>query len=119
MPPLIRRITRILPIALGALVYAVDDETGFAFIRMTKPNAILDMVNDPDPVAGLTYQVNVIKDGIDTGRRVFSTSISPLSAGRMSIGPIHLSPGDYSFAVAQTAGALAAQSFVIKFAGAP
>jgi len=119
MPPLIRRITRILPIALGAFIYAVDDETGFPFIRVNNGNAILDFLNDPDPAAGLTYQINIIKNGIDTGRRIFSTSISPLSAGRVMIGPIKLSVGDYSFAVAQTAGALAAQSFIIKFAAAP
>ena len=118
--PLIRRFTRVLPLALNAFLPALDDETGLTFIRVTKGGVmILDVVNDPDPAAGLTYTIAIFKAGVDTGRRFYTTSLTPLSAGRISVGPIDLSPGDYFFQVAQTAGALAATSFVVKFNTVP
>lgn len=119
MNPSIRRITRALPLALGAFLPATDDETGLTFVRVTGGNAILDVINSPDPAAGLTYVINIFKNGVDTGRRLYSEGLSAASAGRMSIGPINLGPGDYAFQVAQTAGALAATSFAIKFANQP
>jgi len=117
--PLIRRFTRAAPGALDTFALAVDEETGLTFIRITSPNVILDMVNDPNPAAGARYEIRIIKGGIDTGRRIYSLSIDPMSAGRIAVGPITLGPGDYSFSVAQRAGALAAYSFIVKFARAP
>ena len=117
--PMIKRFTRALPAALGAFVFATDDETGLVFLRVNGSNAIIDVVNSPDPAAGLTYQINIWKNGVDTGRRWFSEAMSPASAGRMSMGGIALSQGDYYFSVAQTAGALTATSFIIKLSKAP
>lgn len=117
--PLIRRFTRAAPGALNVFARVTDDESALTYIRVTTPNAILDMVNDPDPVAGLIYNIRIIKNNIDTGRRVSTLSISAASAGRMAVGPINLSPGDYAFDVAQTLGGLAATSFVVKFATTP
>lgn len=119
MPPLIRRFTRVLPLALNAFVLATDDETALTFIRITSNNAILDVLSSPQPAAGVNYVIHVWKNGIDTGRRFYSEQLDPASAGRIAVGPIGLSPGDYFFNVAQTLGVLAAYSFVVKLANAP
>ena len=117
--PMIRRFTRVAPGALNVFALATDDETGLTFIRVSGGNAILDVVSSPQNAAGINHTVNILKNGIDTGRRLYSTSLDPASAGRMAIGPIALSPGDYSFNIAQTLGALTAYSFQVKFARQP
>lgn len=117
--PMIKRISVAAPAALNANTTATEDVTALTFIRVVTNNAILDMLNDPDPAAGLRYSVQIWKNGVDTGRRVFSNSMSAASAGRMAIGPIGLGPGDYMFVVQQHAGALTAQSWIIKFGKDP
>lgn len=116
MPPLIRRYTRAAPAALNTFAFATDDVTALTFTRIPAPNQILDMVNDPDPAAGLTYIIEVTKEGVPTGRRIPTTGISPASAGRIAVGPVGLSPANYGYSVAQSAGALTATSFVVKYA---
>lgn len=117
--PIIKRFNRAAPAALNAFAPATDQETGLTFLRINGSNVLLDVVNSPDPAAGLTYQINIWKNGIDTGRRIFSEAISAASAGRMTVGAIGLSQGDYYFQVAQTAGALTAYNFIVKLAKAP
>jgi len=117
--PTLRRFTRAAPGALAVFAFATDDETGLTFVRITGKNAVVDVVSDPAPAAGIGYQINLWKNGVDTGKRIFSRSIDPASAGRVSVGPIGLGPGDYYFNVAQVLGGLAAYSFVVKFAGSP
>jgi len=117
--PLIRRFTRAAPGALNVDANATDDETGLTYFR-TSQNVILDIVSCPQPAAGVNYRIALLRSGgIDTGRRFFSVSLDPASAGRVSVGPIQLSGGDYFFSVRQTLGALAAYSFIVKFAKAP
>jgi hypothetical protein len=77
------------------------------------------MASAPAPAAGLLYQINILKNGVDTGKRVYSITIDPATAGRVAVGPLSLSPGDYYFNVAQTLGGLAAYSFIVKFATQP
>ncbi|MCI0527892.1 MAG: hypothetical protein L0Y56_10690 [Nitrospira sp.] len=115
MPPLVRRFTRALPAALDTFANATDDITGLTFVKIAQKNKIVDMVNDPDPAAGLRYENQFTKEGIQTGRGFFSTSLSSASAGRIDPGGINLSMGNYFFSVAQRAGALAAYSFIVKF----
>lgn len=116
--PVTRRLTRAAPAALNAFLLCTDQETGLTFIRVNGGNAIIDVVNSPDPAAGLTYEIRILKNGIDTGRRIFSETVSAASAGRMRY-QIQLSQGDYSFSVAQTLGALTAYSFAVTFIKAP
>ena len=118
MLPIQRRYTRALPLALAAFLAATDDRTNLTFTR-TGPNQIVDVINSPDPAAGLTYVIRIEKGGVDTGVELFSEGLSAASAGRMAVGPIGMRGGDYTFQVAQTAGALAAYSFVVKYAVAP
>jgi len=99
---------------------AVDSDTGLTFIRITKPNAILDIVNATDLSASSNqYTIALFKNGIDTGRRFYSTSMNPSSAGRIAVGPIGLGAGDYQLRVMQTAGTAASYACLIKFADAP
>jgi hypothetical protein len=117
--PIIRRFTRAAPGALNVFAFATDDETALTFVRISKNNTMLDVVSAPQPAAGINYTIQLWKNGVDTGRRFYSVTIDPASAGRIAVGPISLSAGDYYFNVSQTLGALAAYSFIIKLATAP
>lgn len=119
MAPLIRRYTRAAPGALNVFALMTDDETGLTFVYITKPNVIEDIVSSPQNAAGINHVINILKNGVDTGRRLYSTSLDPASAGRMPVGPIALSPGLYSFNCSQTLGALTAYSVQIRFRTEP
>jgi len=113
--PIFRRWTRVLPIALGAFIPATDDITTQSFYNNVGANEVLDAVNDPQPAATLRYEIAMFRNGIDTGRHFFTDSMNPGSAGRPSVGPIDIQPGQIQFSVAQRFGALTATSFLIKF----
>lgn len=116
--PVMRRLTRALPTALGVYALAVDQETGLTFIRVSNNNAIIDVLSSLQPPEGSQYEIRVLKNGIDTGRRLYSEQLDPSSAGRFRF-QANLTPGDYSFSVAQTAGTLATYSFCVVFANPP
>jgi len=100
---------------LGVVQNAVDNETALAFFS-TKPNAIIDFVNDPDPVAGDFYLIALWHGSTDTGKRWFSNSISPLSAGRIRPSPVKLSGGQYQIRITQTAGVAAIHNVLVQLA---
>jgi hypothetical protein len=116
--PIQRRYTLAAPAALNTFNNLTDDETGQAQFLILSKNALLDMVNDPDPAAGLRYEFVLLKNGNQTPVRAFSTSISPTTAGRTAIGVVSMSAGQYIWSGAQRAGAVAATSIVVKY-GAP
>ena len=116
--PVIRRFTASIS-ALNTAVNAVDNETNLTYIHVSGKNQILDVVNDPDPVAGNRYVIAVYKGGRDTGVRFYSSSMSAGSAGRVAVGPIDLLGGDYQFRVTQVAGTAADFSFIVKFLAPP
>ncbi len=113
--PVIKRFTGTVA-ALNTDYTMTDDETALTFVNVKAGNVILDIVNDPDPSAGNIYMVSLFVGGKDTGRRFFSTSMSPASAGRINIGPLPLKGGTYQFRVRQTAGTAANYSIIVKFA---
>jgi len=114
--PAIRRYNLPLPTALNTRVRFVDQSTGLTFTHFNAGTVVLDMINDPDPAAGLRYTIFLIKGSVDTGREFFSTGLSAASAGRMSIGPIKIDgPSDLALEGAQTAGALTITSVAVKF----
>lgn len=117
-PNIFRRFTAAAPAALNVFAASTDDVTSQTFYTLGENNAILDLVTDPTPAAGLTYQISLFKNGIDTGRAFFSSSLNSTSAGRVSVGPIPISPGNIQFQTKQTAGALTAFSFIVKLATA-
>ncbi len=115
--PIFRRFTRAAPAALDVFLLATDDITALGFYTLAGTRVLLDMVNSPDPAAGLRYEVRLLKNGVDTGRSWFSDTLSPASAGRVAIGPVPIGAGNIAFSVAQRLGALTAYSFVIKLSG--
>jgi len=119
MPPAIRNFEKLAAGVIGTPVLMTDAETGLTFIRVTGNNAILDVVDNLPIIAGDLYTVNIVKNGVDTGRRLYSQAMDPASAGRMSVGPIALSPGDYAFIINQTAGVAAVFAIAVKFANQP
>ena len=113
--PVLRRYTLAAPAALNVFNNLTDDETGLTQFLILKGNAILDIVNDPDPAAGLLYDFVLVKNGQQTPVRAFSSGISAASAGRTSIGPVSMSAGNYQWQGRQTLGALTATSIVVKY----
>lgn len=113
--PMLRRFSITAPGALATDVVATDDESALAFFNPGQ-NVILDIVSDPAPGAGVYYTIALYKGGVDTGRRFYSTGLDPASAGRVVVGPLPLTPGNYQLRIRQTLGALAAYSCVLKFA---
>jgi len=113
--PIWRRFTRAAPGALNVFAFATDDITTLTFYRVQDNNTILDVLSDPAPGAGVAYQIDIWKNGIATGRSLFSRTLDPASAGRAAVGPIDIvGPADVGFQVSQVLGALAAYNFVVK-----
>lgn len=110
-----RRYTRALPGALNVDAAATDDDSGQAFQMINQDNEILDIFSDPAPGAGILYQIRLLKNNVQTGRTYFSGALNTASAGRSDIGPVALSPGQISYMVRQTLGALAIYNFVVKY----
>jgi len=114
--PVIRRYT-LTPLALNVFVNLLDDITGQASFLLLGKNAILDMVNDPDPAGALRYEFVLNKNGLQTPVTAFSSAISPATAGRVAIGPVNMSAGNYIWTGAQRgAGAVTATSVIVKYA---
>ena len=102
------------PAALNAPVFMVDQQT---FLTLT-PNVLQDVVNNPDPAAGLLYQFTLVKNGNATAVRAFSSAISPTTAGRVPIGPVNMSSGSYQWQMTQTLGAVTATTILVRY-GSP
>mgnify|MGYP001163034437 CR=1 FL=1 len=99
---------------IGVMQIAADNETTLPFFT-TRPNAIIDIVNDPDPAAGDFFTIALWHGAVDTGLRWFTNSISPLSAGRIRPSPVKLSGGQYQLRITQTAGVAAVHNIVVQF----
>ena len=112
--PVVRRYSLSAPAALNVFGNLTDDVTTVATFLILNNNQILDIVNDPDPAAGLRYEFVLNKNGMQTPVTIFSTSISPTTAGRMSY-QASMSSGNYIWTGAQRAGALAATSMIVKY----
>ena len=64
------------PAALNAPVFMVDQQTlQNNFLTLT-PNVLQDVVNNPDPAAGLLYSFTLVKNGNATAVRAFSCRFS-------------------------------------------
>jgi len=113
--PIMRRYTRILPVSLNTDVLATDDETAQGVQQLNRPNVILDLFSAPQPVAGVNYEIRLLKNNIQTGRTFYSVASDPASAGRANVGPIALAAGQIAYQVRQVLGALTAYSFVVKY----
>jgi len=112
--PVVRRYTSVVGV-INVFNNMTDDKTTLAQFTLFKPNIILDIVNDPTPATG-TYEMRLLKDGQETPVAVFSTSIQPDTAGRVSYGPINLSQGQYIWSRAPRTTVVIANSIIVKYA---
>jgi hypothetical protein len=118
MEPIQRRMQNPLAGALNVPVNLVDQVTGLTFIQLGQNNTILDAYNATQPVAvGNTYEYELAKNSISTGRTFFSTAMNTGSAGRAAVGPIRLAPGQLQMIGTPTGAAFPAldQNIVLKF----
>ena len=107
------------PIALLAPVFMLDNQTGLSNFLTLTPNVLQDVVNNPDPAGALQYQFTLVKNGNATSVRAFSNAISPLTAGRVPIGPVSMSSGSYQWQCTQQgAGAATATTILVRY-GSP
>jgi len=113
--PVTKRYTLAAPAALNNFAALTSDEepTESSFV-LFQDNAINDIVNDPDPAAGLRYEFVMHKNGESTPLRAYSNAISPLTQGRVKVVG-NLSKGKYAIKGAQRAGALTATSILVQF----
>jgi len=112
--PEIRRYTSVVGV-INVFNNMTDDSTTTAQFTLFEANAILDVVNDPNPATG-TYEMRLLKNGLETPVKVFSSAISPATAGRMAIGPVNMSRGQYIWARAPRSAVVIANSMLVKYA---
>jgi len=113
--PIMRRYTKPNAGTLNVQELATDDITGLTFTQLSRANNILDAFNDPT-LAGQTYQFELFKNSISTGRFFFSGAMDTASAGRAAVGPVALAMGQLQLGITQTGGTAIATSLVLKFA---
>ena len=112
--PVVRRYSSVVGV-INVFNNMTDDITTQAPFTLFAPNAILDVVNDPDPATG-TYEIRLLKNGSETPVRIFTSSISATTAGRVAYGPISLSVGQYIWSRAPRSGVVVANSIIVKYA---
>jgi len=112
--PAIRRYTSVVGV-LDIFNNMTDDVTGIAQFTLFAPNTILDVVNDPQPATG-TYEMRLLKNGSETPIKLFSSAMDPTTAGRMAVGPISMSVGQYIWARAPRSAVVVANSIIVKYA---
>jgi len=93
-----------------------DDLTSQSQFTLFQPNTIVDVLNDPDPTSGVRIEYQLLKNGLETPVKVFSGTISQSNAGRMAVGPISISPGQYIWTSKQVSGTAEGKSIVVKYA---
>jgi len=112
--PAIRRYTSVVGV-INIFNNMTDDVTGQAPFTLFAPNTILDIVNDPQPATG-TYEMRLLKNGSETPIKLFSSAMNPATAGRMAVGPISMSVGQYIWARAPRSAVVIANSIIVKYA---
>jgi len=116
-----RRYTSAVPAALGAITNVTDDITSQATNFSAGSNAMMDIIDDPQPAAGLRYEIRLLIDDIDSGRAFFTDSLNPATEGRHKITQINPTGikthqgARVQFQVIQRLGALTAFSFVVTW----
>lgn len=80
--------------AVGTVKDMTEQNSGLAQMLLLQPNRIVDVVNEKDP-SSVELEIQVWKNGKDTGLRFYTTTMSPGSAGRVAPGPIDVNPGQF------------------------
>jgi|TARA_R110000824_G_scaffold60376_1_gene161456 hypothetical protein len=111
--------TYTIPVAptLAVPQFMTDNQTGQNNFLILTPNILQDLVMNPDPAAATqVYNFQLVKNGNTTPVRADSPSMSPTTQGRVPIGNVSLSPGNYQWQATQTAGAVAVQTILARYA---
>ena len=111
MPLPVQRSYTVTTTALNVPVNMVDDDTGLTQWLILQPNILQDLVMNPD--------FTLVKNGNQTPVRGFSSSMSPTTQGRVPIGNVSLSNGQYQFSAVQTAGAVPQTNSILARYAAP
>ena len=104
--------------ALNVTTFMNDLQTGQNNFLVLTPNVLQDMVMNPPLAATQLYEFNLVKNGNATSVRSFSTALNPASSGRVSIGNVNMSSGNYQWSFKQTAGVLASPQILVRY-GSP
>jgi len=104
--------------AFNVPVFMADLQTLQNNFLVLTPNVIQDMVMIPPLAATQLYEFVLVKNGNATSVRAFSTALNPNSSGRVSIGNVSMSSGNYQWQATQTAGVLANPQILVRY-GAP
>jgi len=79
-----------------------DNQTGQNNFLILTPNVLQDLTMNPDGGVGAIYDFQLVKNGNGTPVRASSPAMSPTTQGRVPIGNVSLSPGNYQFEATQT-----------------
>jgi len=106
----------------NAIITLTDQQTGLTSLTLTRGNTIRDAVIQFKP-AGATFRGRfyIFKDGQQTPVTFYSTNMDVTNDGRLSPGPIALTPGLYQIkfqtdSVPTSAGTI---SLLVSFASPP
>jgi len=120
--PLMRAYSFGPPLALNTFALATDNITGLTVQQMNRDNVLLDFVDNPANAAGIEHEARLLVNGLDSGVTFFSTASDPASAGRVVAGPVPITVGaaaggkQLAYNCTQTAGAVNAFPFIVKYA---
>ena len=114
----VQRTYTATPAALNTPIFMLDNQSQQTIFTILAPNQLQDLVMNPDPAAGLLYTFTLFKNGNSTPVIASSSSMSPTTQGRVPIGPVNMSAGQYQWSLVQDAGALTAQTILARY-GAP
>ena len=106
------------PAALNTPIFMVDNQSQQTIFTILAPNQLQDLVMNPDAAAGLLYTFTLFKNGNSTPVIASNSAMSATTQGRVPIGPVSMSPGQYQWSMVQTLGALTAQTILARY-GAP
>ena len=104
--------------ALNVPVFMADLQTLQNNFLVLTPNVIQDMVMNPPLLPTQLYEFVLVKNGNATAVRSFSTALDPSSSGRVSIGNVTMSSGNYQWQCTQSNGALANPQILVRY-GSP
>ncbi len=111
----VQRTYAATPAALNTPIFMTDQQSLQTNFLTLTGNTLQDLVNLQDPAAGLLYEYVLVKNGNSTSIRAFSSASSATTSGRVPIGVVNMSPGSYQWQLTQTAGAVTAQSILVRY----
>ena len=114
----VQRTYTATPAALNTPIFMLDNQSQQTIFTILAPNQLQDLVMNPDNAAGLLYPFTLFKNGNSTPVIAARPAMSPTTQGRVPIGPVNMSAGQYQWSLVQTLGALTQATILARY-GAP